>query len=185
MNCVQVFAGVQLVCLIRYLLWGTATRRARSPTLSTRSPFESWKLGVATSQNLKLLRPLVSTRTSFLQRGIRSRTGQISKGLNTQNLHTIAEISNVNQNCVVLLEQNGVIRCFLETTTTSKPSPRISLIQEHGMFHSCELQVLCCGRVFRERQGGCGKTGSLLRPSSLPSMRHVQGFWPQFGGWWR
>ena len=29
--------------------------------------------------------------------------------------------------------------------------------------------VFCC----RERQGGWGKTGLLLRPFSLPSMRHV------------
>ena len=41
------------------------------------------------------------------------------------------------------------------------------------MLHLCELQGssphLCC----LERQRGCGKIGLLLRPLSLPSMRHV------------
>ena len=34
----------------------------------------------------------------------------------------------------------------------------------------------------RERQGGCGNSGLLLRPSSLPLMRHVQStWWSAFG----
>ena len=38
--------------------------------------------------------------------------------------------------------------------------------------HVYELQVLRCVCVFRERQGGCGKTGSLLRPFPSPQCVH-------------
>ena len=49
----------------------------------------------------------------------------------------------------------------------------IRAIPVAGMLHSHELQVLCCDCMFRERQGGCGKTGTLPRPFPLPSMLHV------------
>ena len=41
--------------------------------------------------------------------------------------------------------------------------------------HVYELQVLRCVCVFRERQGGCGKTGSLLRPFPSPQCVHWDG----------
>ena len=49
----------------------------------------------------------------------------------------------------------------------------IRAIPAAGMLHSHELQVLCCDCMFGERQGGCGKTGTLPRPFPLPSMLHV------------
>ena len=52
-------------------------------------------------------------------------------------------------------------------------------------LHLPELQVLCCGCVFRERerQGGCWKTGLLLRLFPFPSIRHVQSVVECFFDW--
>ena len=71
------------------------------------------------------------------------------------------------------------VRCCVASTNKLVPVHCIIAVvaihgcQEQACSACVSFRFFAVNVLWRERQGGCGKTGLLLRPLSLPSMWHV------------